>query len=287
MEHGYRRCAWRGGGGGADQRRRGTVSKYQHTIACSHWLAHELLSCSNGECKLACVCVCVCVCVRSIRGLSEVYLRSIQVYHTHTHTHPGLGLNSSHVCVKINSRKLLAAVLHLVGIKGEGEEGQGVEGRVGTFEAVCVALDKLGKIGSEAVCADLVALGVTEEQAATLVAVVSCKSAQELKCLVGSLDAPVGAVDTAWSDGQARRDAVAAFHVAVEEVETLIGFLAAQGAADWVLFDPSVVRGLVSCLCGIVLLHAFGCEYVSLGNGSVFLCSTNAQSVNTGLHLID
>ena len=105
-----------------------------------------------------------------------------------------LGLTSRDVGIKINSRKVLAAVVHLVGMR-QGEtssdatqepqvEKQGLGGDRADrcaatgdkFAAVCVALDKLDKVGKEAVCDDLTnRLELSGAQAAMLVDAASCR----------------------------------------------------------------------------------------------------------------
>ena len=120
-----------------------------------------------------------------------------------------IGIQSTDVGVKINSRRVLSAILTKFGI-GDDQ-----------FAEVCVIVDKLDKIGDCAVIEKLVAVNVPEGAAKQIVASLSLKSVEELKALVGE-------------EGKA----------AVQELEEVFAMAEAYGFADWLYFDASVVRGL-------------------------------------------
>ena len=85
---------------------------------------------------------------------------------------------------------------------------------------MCVIVDKLDKIGADAVVELLVGQGVAEEAGRQIVASLSLKSVDELKGLMGDTD-----------DGGA-----------VEELVTIFEMAEAYGFADWILFDASVAH---------------------------------------------
>ena len=208
-----------------------------------------------------------------------------------------LGLTSADVGIRINSRKVLAAIVNLVGmndallLKGEGSEtesewltatsnvGGAAAGEANgqRFAAICVELDKLDKIGKEAVHADLTRqLGLSSRLATALVEAASCRSVAELRGVLGPLLTPPpvphktrdcaeirarvapeqergggDSLDARVASAEAVGEAWGVFEEAVSEVESLFSLLRSYGVEDWITFDPSVVRGLV-------LLH-FSC----------------------------
>ena len=214
-----------------------------------------------------------------------------------------LGLTSRDVGIRINSRKVLAAIVNLVGMndalsfqgEGSGTERERLTTRSNVggaaageangerFAAICVALDKLDKIGKEAVHADLTRqLGLSSQLATALVEAASCRSVTELRGVLGPLLAPPpdthetrdsaqvrarvapeqergggDSVDARIVSAGAVGEAWGVFEEAVSEVESLFSLLRSYGVEDWVTFDPSVVRGLVllrvSCM-GLCLL---------------------------------
>jgi histidyl-tRNA synthetase len=124
-----------------------------------------------------------------------------------------LGLGPGQVRVRVSHRGLLEALAHAGDVAGE------------RFAALCVAVDKLGKIGPEAVAASLtdpagpVRLGAAEASA-----------------LLGFL----AVRDLA----EARRRLPAAAARVLAELDALFAALDAYGVADRVDFDASIVRGL-------------------------------------------
>jgi len=124
-----------------------------------------------------------------------------------------LGLARGDVRVRVSSRALLESLARGSDLVGE------------RFGALCVAVDKLGKIGAEAVAAQLtdpagpVRLGAAEADA-----------------LLGFL----GVRELA----EARRRLPAAAAPALAALDALFEGLDAYGVADRVVFDASIVRGL-------------------------------------------
>eukprot|EP00966_Prymnesium_polylepis_P306602 7085126-Prymnesium_polylepis.1 len=120
-----------------------------------------------------------------------------------------LGITSADVGIKVNSRRVLSAILDMYGIPDS------------QFAEVCVIVDKLDKIGPEATIELLVEKEVAEEAASKIVKSLSLKSVRELKELTGDKGG-----------------------AAVDELTSLFETAEAYGFADWILFDASVVRGL-------------------------------------------
>ena len=85
---------------------------------------------------------------------------------------------------------------------------------------MCVIVDKLDKIGADAVVELLLGQGVAEAAGRQIVASLSLKSVDELKLLMGDTD-----------DGGA-----------VDELVTIFEMAEAYGFADWILFDASVAH---------------------------------------------
>ena len=123
-----------------------------------------------------------------------------------------VGIDSADVGIKINSRRVLSAILAMYGVTGD------------KFAEVCVIVDKLDKIGPDATVELLMATpgpALGDDAAKKIVQSLSLKSIKELSALTGDLG----------------NDAVA-------ELTTLFEVAEAYGFADWILFDASVVRGL-------------------------------------------
>ena len=122
-----------------------------------------------------------------------------------------VGVTSADVGIKVNSRKVMASVLDSYGITSE------------KFAPVCVVMDKLDKIGPEAVMEELQTThGISSEIASKIIACLACKSVDELERLCGD------GVDQAG----------------IEELKRLFTLAADYGFGDWLIFDASVVRGL-------------------------------------------
>mmetsp|Transcript_9944 Transcript_9944/g.16017 ORF Transcript_9944/g.16017 Transcript_9944/m.16017 type:complete len:633 (-) Transcript_9944:229-2127(-) len=121
-----------------------------------------------------------------------------------------LGIGCEDVGIKINSRKVLGAIVHAAGVSKE------------MFAPVCVIIDKLDKIGPEAVTEELKNKKVPVESAKMILDAMKCKSIDELAKLCE------GKVDM----------------TAVEEMKQLFRCAKAYGFEDYLIFDASVVRGL-------------------------------------------
>jgi histidyl-tRNA synthetase len=139
-----------------------------------------------------------------------------------------LGLGAGQVRVQLNSRALLEETLR-AGVLREREA---------VFEPLCVIIDKLGKIGSDAVVEQLVdpagPVALSPAEARDVVALLGVRSLDE-----AAAAAPPGSK-------------------AVADLHRLYDLLAAHGVADRVDFDASVVRGL-AYYTGIVF-EAFDAE---------------------------
>ena len=119
-----------------------------------------------------------------------------------------VGLAPGAVKVRVSSRRLLEALVR---------ESVPPE----AFAPVCVAVDKLGKIGREAVLAQLGEVGVSATAAARLVEFVSLRDLAEARRYL-----PEGAGE------------------ALGDLERLFELLGDYGVASRVVFDASIVRGL-------------------------------------------
>ena len=120
-----------------------------------------------------------------------------------------VGITSKDVGIKVNSRKVMASILKAQGISDE------------QFAPVCVVVDKLDKIGDDAVTEELMGLGVKEATARTIIKTMSARSVEELASIAQGAD----------QEG-------------LNELKDLFEQAKAYGYEDFLLFDASVVRGL-------------------------------------------
>lgn len=121
-----------------------------------------------------------------------------------------VGITSKDVGLKVNSRKVLSALLVKSGVPEE------------KFAAACVIIDKLDKIGAEAVQKELMdKVGLEADVGQRIVQATGAKSLDEFAELAG-----VGESEE------------------VKELRRLFELAADYGYADWLQFDASVVRGL-------------------------------------------
>jgi len=124
-----------------------------------------------------------------------------------------LGLARGDVRVRVSSRKLLEAIAR----------GRGVEGE--RFAALCVTVDKLGKLGRDAVAAQLTdpagPVGLAPGEADELLGFLAVRDLEEARRRLPEAAAP-----------------------ALAELGDLFALLEAYGVADRVEFDASIVRGL-------------------------------------------
>lgn len=122
-----------------------------------------------------------------------------------------VGITSQDVGIKVNSRKVLGAVLRNSGVPDL------------KFTETCVVIDKLDKIGAEEVVKLLVAEPINLEKAVAerIVHATSAKTLDEFANLAG-----VGESDE------------------VKELRLLFKLAEDEGFGDWLMFDASVIRGL-------------------------------------------
>ncbi len=119
-----------------------------------------------------------------------------------------VGLGPGDLVIRISSRKVLEEVLNSAGVSGED------------FPAVCVIVDKMGKISEEVMSAQLAEQGLGAD------AISKIRSTLGLQDL-DALESALGGDSTAMS-----------------ELITLFSMIDAYGISEWVAFDASVVRGL-------------------------------------------
>jgi len=119
-----------------------------------------------------------------------------------------LGLSAGDVVVRISSRRLISTLLDELGCTDK--------------PPVYLALDRREKLAREAFIEGLTAAGLTDDGIRRLDSLFGATSLAEVSSLVNSVEAKA----------------------ALTELEDLFALLAAHGVADWVRFDPTVVRGL-------------------------------------------
>lgn len=124
------------------------------------------------------------------------------------HFFRSVGLTSDDVGIKVNSRLVIGEVLSELGIPSD------------KFAATCVLVDKLEKVAVEAIQGDLEQLGLDRSVVEKLLEVLTNKSIESLKAVLGD--------DSA----------------AVQELTQFMSLCDAYGIQDWIAFDASVVRGL-------------------------------------------
>eukprot|EP00747_Dinoflagellata_sp_TGD_P100566 gnl/TRDRNA2_/TRDRNA2_168071_c0_seq2.p1 gnl/TRDRNA2_/TRDRNA2_168071_c0~~gnl/TRDRNA2_/TRDRNA2_168071_c0_seq2.p1 ORF type:complete len:401 (-),score=97.43 gnl/TRDRNA2_/TRDRNA2_168071_c0_seq2:3-1205(-) len=126
------------------------------------------------------------------------------------HFFESIGITSKDVGLKINSRKVLSAVLKSAGVPDS------------RFAETCVIIDKLGKIGGPAVVKELTdGVGLSEEVGKKIVAATEAKSLEEFATIAGMPESEE-----------------------VKELMKLFELANEGGFGDFLEFDASVVRGL-------------------------------------------
>jgi histidyl-tRNA synthetase len=121
-----------------------------------------------------------------------------------------IGITSADVGLKVNSRKVLGAVLKNAGVPDE------------RFAETCVIIDKQDKIGAAEVRKELEEkVGLTPEVSKRIVAATGASTLQEFAHLAGVGDSEE-----------------------VKELQRLFELAKDYGFGDWLQFDASVVRGL-------------------------------------------
>ena len=123
-----------------------------------------------------------------------------------------LGIGSDIVGIKVNSRRVLGSLLEKYGVTKEA------------FAPVCVVIDKLDKIGPEAVTELLGEKGVSAETAAEMLRALEAKTIDELAEVCAPLNKELEA--------------------SIDELRNLFVLAEAYGFADYLIFDAAVVRGL-------------------------------------------
>lgn len=126
------------------------------------------------------------------------------------HFFESIGLSSADIGIKVNSRKVLGAVLKHAGVPDD------------LFAATCVIIDKQDKIGAEECKKELVdTLKLPQEVADTVLGATTAQDLDEFARVAQCEDSPEMA-----------------------ELRQLFSLAKEYGFADWLVFDASVVRGL-------------------------------------------
>jgi histidyl-tRNA synthetase len=119
-----------------------------------------------------------------------------------------VGITSTDVGIKVNSRSVIGEVLTELGIPEN------------KFAATCVLVDKLEKVPLDSIQGELTELGLDRQVVETLIAVLTNKS--------------IEGITKALKPGSS----------AVQHLNELFTLCKAYGIEDWIVFDASVVRGL-------------------------------------------
>jgi histidyl-tRNA synthetase len=119
-----------------------------------------------------------------------------------------VGLAPAEVSIRVSSRKVLQEVLDSVGVAGE------------QFAAVCIVVDKLGKLPPDEATAQLGKLGLDDAAVTTIQRVLGLR---DLDALAAALGDDSGAV---------------------AELRSLWALAEGYGLTKWLEFDGSIVRGL-------------------------------------------
>eukprot|EP00798_Chlamydomonas_sp_ICE-L_P022505 gene22505-29631_t len=119
-----------------------------------------------------------------------------------------VGLTSKDVGIKVSSRKVLQSVMTQFGVPED------------QFAKVCVIVDKVDKLPREKVEEELAAIGVQSDVVDGLLSAMNIRSLDDMEKLLGSNSE------------------------AIKDLQTLFKLAEGYGYSDWLVFDPSVVRGL-------------------------------------------
>ena len=140
------------------------------------------------------------------------------------------GITSADVGIKVNSRKVMQSMLTINDVPDE------------IFAPTCVILDKLDKIGAEAVVKELTeTLGLPRETAENVVKTLSCKTVEELE----EMAREAIEVSSGGDDGDnTNSNTKAVDDSSIRELKELFKLAEEYGFGNWLQFDASVVRGL-------------------------------------------
>ena len=122
-----------------------------------------------------------------------------------------LGVGPDIVGIRVNSRKVLDVAITKAGVPRD------------KFEKVCVVVDKLDKIGAEAV---------------------KCMLTEDLSLPSQTADVILQCLQASSVDDLAKAVGLSQTDPAIAELKTLFELCAAYGVGDYLDFDASVVRGL-------------------------------------------
>ncbi len=126
------------------------------------------------------------------------------------------------VCVKINNRKVLVGMAEVCGFPDKMMD-------------ITVAIDKIDKIGLEAVKAEMIERGLTEEAISVIepILTISGTTSEKIELMRGIMNggSSSGLVSAAGLEG-------------LDELETLFGYIGTSGIKQEVEIDLSLARGL-------------------------------------------
>jgi histidyl-tRNA synthetase len=139
-----------------------------------------------------------------------------------------VGLTSTDIGIKVNSRVVLSSLLAKLGVPDEN------------FAAVCILVDKVEKVPLDSLRENFHALGVTNAALDKLTMVLASSSISDLR----------GALDSLPPRPRSKGSAPYV-ESSMDHLERLFDYADAGGFSDWLVFDASVVRGL-SYYTGVV-----------------------------------
>ena len=141
------------------------------------------------------------------------------------------GITSEDVGIKVNSRKVMQSMLTINDVPDD------------IFAPTCVILDKLDKIGAEAVVKELTeTLELPRDTAENVVKTLSCKTVEELERMATEAIEKSGAAGGDTTNNSTAQKTVD--DSSIRELKELFKLAEEYGFGDWLQFDASVVRGL-------------------------------------------
>lgn len=144
-----------------------------------------------------------------IVGITSIYAE-VELLAGVVHFFESVGITSNDVGLKVNSRKVLGAVLKNAGVPDN------------KFAETCVIIDKLDKIGADEVQKQLIeTIGLDEKVCKKILAATTAATLDEFASLAGVGES-----------------------VEVKELRNLFELANEYGFGDWLQFDATVVRGL-------------------------------------------
>jgi len=145
-----------------------------------------------------------------------------------------VGLTSEDVGLKVNSRGVLAEVLAALGVPED------------KFAATCVLVDKLEKVPLDALAEDMAALGLERATVEALLDTLGGADGKpaSLDAIAAKLEERAANAGAALGGQEGGGETTREPSAALADLRELMALGEAYGYKDWLVFDPTVVRGL-------------------------------------------